>query len=55
MTHSHQGADEYTKLPSLNWRQYLSFSTDHKTIGVQYLLVTFFFSTMVYLRSTGRS
>ncbi|WP_013334472.1 cytochrome c oxidase subunit I [Gloeothece verrucosa] len=26
-----------------NWRRYLSFSTDHKVIGVQYLLTTFFF------------
>lgn len=25
------------------WRRYLSFSTDHKVIGIQYLLTTFFF------------
>ena len=26
-----------------NWRQYFSFSTDHKVIGVQYIVMTFIF------------
>lgn len=26
-----------------NWRQYFSFSTDHKVIGIQYLVTTFIF------------
>lgn len=29
--------------PQKSWRHYLSFSTDHKVIGIQYLLTTFFF------------
>ena len=43
MTNPHQSTNEYSPLPPLRWQQYLSFSTDHKTIGVQYLLTTFFF------------
>ncbi|MBW4418070.1 MAG: cytochrome c oxidase subunit I [Myxacorys californica WJT36-NPBG1] len=26
-----------------NWKEYFSFSTDHKVIGIQYLVTTFFF------------
>lgn len=26
-----------------NWRRYFSFSTDHKVIGVQYMVTTFIF------------
>jgi cytochrome c oxidase subunit 1 len=26
-----------------NWRTYFSFSTDHKVIGIQYLVTTFIF------------
>src|SRR5579883_1469384 len=26
-----------------NWRRYFSFSTDHKVIGVQYMVMTFIF------------
>jgi cytochrome c oxidase subunit I len=29
--------------PKQGWQSYLSFSTDHKAIGIQYLLTTFFF------------
>jgi cytochrome c oxidase subunit I len=29
--------------PKQGWQSYLSFSTDHKVIGIQYLLTTFFF------------
>src|SRR6478609_6698002 len=26
-----------------NWRQYFSFNTDHKVIGIQYMVMTFMF------------
>ncbi|MHC5825902.1 MAG: cbb3-type cytochrome c oxidase subunit I, partial [Nostoc sp.] len=26
-----------------NWKEYFSFSTDHKVIGIQYLVTSFFF------------
>ncbi|MDF5720290.1 MAG: cbb3-type cytochrome c oxidase subunit I [Rhizonema sp. PD37] len=29
--------------PQTSWREYFSFSTDHKVIGVQYMTTTFFF------------
>jgi cytochrome c oxidase subunit I len=29
--------------PPSNWREYFSFSTDHKVIGIQYLVTTFIF------------
>jgi cytochrome c oxidase subunit I len=29
--------------PENNWRQYFGFSTDHKVIGIQYLVTTFIF------------
>lgn len=29
--------------PGSDWRQYFGFSTDHKVIGIQYLVTTFFF------------
>ncbi len=29
--------------PKSNWREYFSFSLDHKVIGIQYLVTTFFF------------
>jgi cytochrome c oxidase subunit I len=29
--------------PDPKWREYFSFSTDHKVIGIQYLVTTFFF------------
>ncbi|HEY9846312.1 MAG TPA: cbb3-type cytochrome c oxidase subunit I, partial [Candidatus Caenarcaniphilales bacterium] len=29
--------------PNRNWREYFSFSTDHKVIGIQYLVTTFVF------------
>src|SRR6476469_10211436 len=28
---------------NINWRDYFSFSTDHKVIGVQYMVTTFLF------------
>ncbi len=37
------GSDDAMALPQKGWRHYLSFSTDHKVIGIQYLLTTFFF------------
>ena len=43
MTYSHHGADVYTSIPPVSWRRYFSFNTDHKVIGIQYLLTTFFF------------
>ncbi len=26
-----------------NWREYFSFNTDHKVIGIQYMVMTFMF------------
>ena len=43
MTHSHHGVDEYSPIPPLRWQKYLTFTTDHKEIGIQYLFTTFFF------------
>ncbi|MBE9052516.1 cytochrome c oxidase subunit I [Nostocales cyanobacterium LEGE 11386] len=31
------------ELPVRNWREYFSFSTDHKVIGIQYLVTSFVF------------
>ena len=31
------------KLPALHWPRYLSFSTDHKVIGIQYMVTSFGF------------
>ncbi|MGP1375233.1 MAG: cytochrome c oxidase subunit I [Almyronema sp.] len=43
MTHSDQGAQTYSPIPPINWRRYFSFNTDHKVIGLQYLVTTFLF------------
>jgi cytochrome c oxidase subunit 1 len=44
MTHiSVTGADDSLKPQPTNWKQYFSFSTDHKVIGVQYLVTSFLF------------
>jgi cytochrome c oxidase subunit I len=43
MTHPHQATDRYSPIPPFRWNQYLTFTTDHKEIGIQYLLTTFFF------------
>jgi cytochrome c oxidase subunit I len=36
-------SDDAIAQPQKGWRHYLSFSTDHKVIGIQYLLTTFVF------------
>lgn len=41
MTHDIASINE--DRPENNWRQYFSFSTDHKVIGVQYMVTTFIF------------
>ena len=43
MTHPHQATDRYSPIPPFRWNRYLTFTTDHKEIGIQYLFVTFFF------------
>ncbi|WP_295615517.1 cbb3-type cytochrome c oxidase subunit I [Chamaesiphon sp. GL140_3_metabinner_50] len=43
MTHPHQATDRFSPIPSFRWNRYLTFTTDHKEIGIQYLFVTFFF------------
>jgi cytochrome c oxidase subunit 1 len=36
-------ADAYVSEKAPNWRRYFTWNTDHKVIGVQYLVTTFFF------------
>ena len=43
MTRSHEGTTEFTELTETQWRKYFSFNTDHKVIGIQYLVTTFCF------------
>ncbi|MEH2000518.1 MAG: cytochrome c oxidase subunit I [Nostoc sp.] len=43
MTHEFSEAIAEDKQPIDGWRQYFSFSTDHKVIGVQYMVMTFIF------------
>ncbi|MHC5831283.1 MAG: cytochrome c oxidase subunit I, partial [Nostoc sp.] len=43
MTHDLSGAIANDREPENGWRQYFSFSTDHKVIGVQYMVMTFIF------------
>ena len=38
--HHHQSQNEY---PRRKWYEYFGFSTDHKVIGIQYLVTAFFF------------
>jgi cytochrome c oxidase subunit 1 len=37
------GAEDRLKLGQTGWKRYFSFSTDHKVIGVQYLVTAFIF------------
>ncbi len=43
MTHSSIDPMDAIAPSQQNWRHYLGFSTDHKVIGIQYLLTTFVF------------
>ena len=38
-----EGTDNPYKPEKMGWKRYFSFSTDHKVIGVQYLVTAFFF------------
>jgi cytochrome c oxidase subunit 1 len=36
-------AEDHADHGAASWRDYLSFNTDHKVIGIQYIVLTFFF------------
>src|SRR5579883_789340 len=38
-----ESAENSHSAQQINWREYFSFSTDHKVIGIQYMVTTFIF------------
>ena len=36
-------SENYQNQQGNNWREYFSFNTDHKVIGIQYMVMTFIF------------